>query len=174
MDNLAHFSIPIKGLGTGVHHFDYPIDGAFFKSFEGSPIQEATLQLAVTLDKRPDFYTFEFSFSGTVPSECDRCLASIQLPVEGTAELIAKIGENSGNDEPEVIYLEPEVAKLNIAPYVYECIILALPMVKVYDCEDDSPKPCNTEMLTYLESAPKIEQEENPIWDELKKLTGNN
>ncbi|NJN33387.1 MAG: hypothetical protein HC817_03165 [Saprospiraceae bacterium] len=45
MDNLKEFSIPIKGLKTGVHEFNFHIEKSFFEQFEGSAIQDGDFQV---------------------------------------------------------------------------------------------------------------------------------
>jgi uncharacterized metal-binding protein YceD (DUF177 family) len=183
MDPLINFSIPLRGLHEGIHQFDFQIDRAFFDAFENAPIGESQIQLNVELNKRPGLLTIHFDFEGTVDTECDRCLAPISLPIEGEQQLIAKISEVVENevvqdeDDPDVIFIHPELPKLNLAPFVYEYLCLALPMIKIYDCDSDSPRPCNDEMLDRLGAAEDLTEEEpttNPVWDELKKLGNNN
>ena len=183
MDPLLNFSIPLRGLHEGIHQFDFQIDRAFFDAFENAPIGESDIQLNVELVKRPGLLTFHFEFEGKVATECDRCLAPIQLPVEGDQQLVAKISENAegevvqDEDDPDVIFIHPELPKLNLAPLAYEYICLALPMIKIYDCDADNPRPCNDEMLDRLGAAEDLEEEEpasNPVWDELKKLGNKN
>ena len=38
-----------------------------------------------------------------------------------------------------------------MAKYIYEYIVLSLPLIKVYDCENDDPLPCDEELLERLE-----------------------
>ncbi|MEQ8705200.1 MAG: DUF177 domain-containing protein [Phaeodactylibacter sp.] len=183
MDPLINFSIPLRGLHEGIHQFDFQIDRAFFDAFENAPIGESDIQLKLEFAKYPGLMTFLFDFEGTVNTECDRCLAPIQLPVEGKQQLVVKVSETiegeveQDEEDPDVIFIHPELPKLNLAPLVYEYICLALPMIKTYDCEADTPRPCNDEMLDRLGAAEDLDEEEpatNPVWDELKKLGNNN
>ncbi len=59
MDPLLPYSLPLKGLGNGIHHFDYQVDGEFFKAIEGSPIEAAEVAMQVDLDKQPRLLVFE-------------------------------------------------------------------------------------------------------------------
>lgn len=174
MDGLVSFSLPIQGLRDGVHEFHFDIDREFFQSFEGAPISEGKLELTLTLEKRPSIMVLEFDFSGVVQTECDRCLAGINLPIEGIQRLVIKYSEEEQMEDAEVIYIHPEAQELQVARFAYEYIILAIPMIRVYDCEDEHPRPCNMEMLSLLEDQGVSESEEedtdNPIWQELKKL----
>ena len=55
MKNLKEFSLPIKGLKSGVHEFDFEIGNDFFKNFENSPIEEGNFNVHLTFDKHDAF-----------------------------------------------------------------------------------------------------------------------
>ena len=176
MDALVHYSIPIKGLRHGVHQFDYQIDRLFFQQFESSPIEEGKIELRLNFDKRPDMYVLLFEFRGTVRTECDRCLEEIDLPLAGSHQLLVKFSEQEEIEEAEVVYINADAPRLNVAKYIYEFIVLALPMIKVYDCRSEEQPVCNEEMLRYLNGNKEQEGStgNNPVWDELKNLGKKN
>jgi uncharacterized protein len=181
MEKLREFSLPIKGLGIGEHRYSFRIDKDFFQHFEGSPIEEGNFDVSVVLDKRPDMLVLAFDFQGTIGAPCDRCLQHIQLPVEGNNQLFVKYSENTDpdNEEAEVAYVSPLSHELNIARFIYEYTCLAVPLSKIYDCENDPNAPCDESILDYLdELAEEAEQQEeedetNPIWDVLKDFEQN-
>lgn len=176
MDALITYSLPVKGLGVGIHGYDFRIDQLFFEHFESSPIREAEIDLHLDFDKRIDMYVLDFQFSGTVRTECDRCLAAIDLPLEDEQQLVVKFSHEPGDEEADLVYISPDTEQFNVARYIYEYIVLSLPMIRVYDCEDDDPKPCDEEMLERLEAEENPDNansDPNPIWDELRKLTDN-
>lgn len=172
MDSLLPFLLPVKGLGDGPHEFRWTLDDQFFQAFEDSPLEQAQIELILELDKRPDLLVFEFSFAGYVVTECDRCLAPIQLPMTGQNRLVVKYSrEDKESDDADVIYIHPETDKLNIAPFAYEYALLALPIIKVYDCEAEEEPPCDEEMLKYLDAQENGESDapaDNPFRDALK------
>ena len=170
MDPLIQFSIPVKGLRDGIHQYEFQVDDAFFKQFEQSPISEGLLDLTVIFDKRPDMYILQFDFKGTVKSECDRCLETIDLPLVDSQRLLVKFSEETEQEEADVIFIPRETQQLNVANYVYEYICLSMPLIKTYDCENDENAVCNEEMLKYLDEKPAETEETNPIWEALKKL----
>ncbi len=172
MDALKQFSIPIKGLKGGISAYDFLIDSKFFECFEDSLIEEGKIHLNFTIEKRPDFFELLFDFKGTIKAACDRCLTEIDLPISGEERLLLKYSYEEVDEEPEVIYVLPDAPQLNIAKYVYEFITLAIPIVKVFDCQAEKPYPCDQEMLKYLEvkSDDYNSEQKNPAWDELKKL----
>ncbi len=178
MKSLNHFSIPIQGLKDGMHQFDFQVDKAFFAHFENSQIADGNFNVKLYFDKRPDMYVMTFSYEGTVQTACDRCLADINLPLKGDNQLMVKFAETP-SEEAEIIYVQRGLNELNVAKYVYEFIALAVPILKVYDCENDESPPCNEDMLGYLDKNSSQNQEEddnssNPVWDKLKDLDNTN
>lgn len=165
------FSIPIKGLNSGIHPYHYQVDQAFFESFENSMIDEGKVDCKVDLDKRPDMLVIQFDLEGWAAAPCDRCLVPIQLPIHGTHQLLVKFSEETDGDEGEVLYLHPESPTINLAKFIYEYICLSLPMIKVYDCDSEEDPPCDFDMLSYLGLDDEDDtEEENPVWDALKGL----
>ncbi|MDX1667541.1 MAG: DUF177 domain-containing protein [Saprospiraceae bacterium] len=173
--DLTQYSIPIQGKKLGTHQFDFHLDKEFFEHFDSSPVSDGDIDLTLHFDKRIDLFVLTFHFEGTLHTECDRCLAGIDLPVEGNDQLIVKFSLEEQAEEADVIYINPDAQKINVAKYIYEYVMLSMPMIKVYDCEEEEVPPCDLEMLQYLNAEAEDEQvKENPIWDELKKLKNDN
>lgn len=169
MDPFLAYSIPIQGLKTGIHQFKFRLDREFFRHFEGSPIEDGLVEVALQLDKRPDMLVLDFTFSGHNHTTCDRCTADIRLPFEGERQLLVKYGNAEGEEEDEVVFISREAPSLNIAPFLYEFAILALPITNTYDCQSEKDPPCNFEILKYLEQNAE-ERDTDPIWDVLNGL----
>jgi uncharacterized metal-binding protein YceD (DUF177 family) len=168
MGNLVEYTLPISGMKNGMHAFDYQVRDEFFSHFEHSLIQNANVQLTVSLDKRPDLMILNFDFGGSVRTACDRCLEDFDLPVSGQQVLMVKYDESTHDDE-EVFYITRSTQELDIAEFVYEFISLALPMVKTHD---DAGSSCNPEMLKYLNHTEETDTG-NPLRDVLKKISDN-
>ena len=176
MDALQAFVLPVRGLNSGWHHYDFQLDRSFFAAFEQSPIQAADIKLELAVDRRIRDLVLHFSFSGKVNTDCDRCMTPIELPVEGKQQLLVKITNDPEqvSDDPEMIYLHYEEAFLQIAPFAYEFVLLALPMVKTYACRETPPFPCDEDMLNKIAEAENLAEEtendqpSSSPWDVLK------
>ena len=174
MDTFVAYSLPIQGLKTGVHQFKFEIDSAFFAKFEDSPVQDGNIAAVVDLDKRPDMMLFNFQLEGFVKAECDRCTAMIDLPIEDERSLIVKFGEaDMETEDEEVVILQRDAPDFNVAPYLYEFVVLALPITNTYDCENDPEPPCNFEVLKHLKAEPE-EGQSSSVWDSLRNLNNDN
>jgi uncharacterized metal-binding protein YceD (DUF177 family) len=165
MSALSPYSVPISGLKVGIHHFEYALDKRFFALFEGSPIDDAEVLYKVTLDKRHDMLLFDLELTGFLRTSCDRCTAPIHLPLQDSRSLVVKFGEAEGEAADEVVFIHRDSHTFNIASTLYEFSVLALPMVNVYDCELDDPRPCNQDILVKLRESTELS--DNPLWDVL-------
>lgn len=166
---LKQYTIPIEGLKDGMHQFDFQINKAFFKHFEESPVKDGNLKLKLLFEKRQDLSVFTFDFEGIIHTACDRCMESINLPLKGSEQLIVKYADQA-REEAEVIYITHTATEINVAKFAYEFICLAIPMIKVYDCESKDPKPCNETVLDNLYKEEDIEKNSNPVWEALKNF----
>lgn len=170
MDTLSAYSIPVQGLKIGIHHFQYELDRAFFRHFEASPVAEGSIKFDLALEKRSDMLVLDFALAGHVQAECDRCTATINLPLADERQLVVKYGDTEGDEGDEVVFISREASEFNVAQYLYEFTILALPITNTYDCQAEANPPCNVEILRLL----KPETEEKPtgdsVWDALKDL----
>lgn len=170
MNVLDHFSVPYKGLGNGIHHLKFTVDSEFFKEFEDSHLDNGEFEVNVELDKRHDHSILLFDVNGKTQTSCDRCLSQIQLPLQGNFKLHVKHGENEGSND-EILFIHPETSILNLAQVVYEFILLSMPIIKVYDCEDEINPPCNFEVLEKLDgNVESEEKQQSNVWDSLKGI----
>lgn len=176
MNPLLPFTIPVRGLRTGISEYDFVIDERFFAAFEVSPLEKGDVRVHLIFDKSPRMWVLDFAISGTVRTDCDRCLAPIDLPIEDRQQLIVKLSEQPDPDEDaDVVFVDPETARFNVAQYVYEFIVLAMPLIKAYDCRSEANPPCDEDLLARLEAqafpeeaeATPDEEQDSP-WDELK------
>lgn len=170
MQALRQYILPIKGLDVKVHQYTFEVDDSFFEEFENSPIHKGQITTELVLEKKYDNLVLSFTLNGKVKTECDRCTAIVDFPIESENELIIKYDENPREDG-DVIYIHPDENEINIATYLYDNIILSLPIIKVFDCESEQPKPCNEEVLKYLDKS-KTENSSlnNPFGEALKQV----
>jgi uncharacterized protein len=172
MDALAQFTIPVSGLHDGPHEYDFSVDGAFFEQFPESPIKDGQVSVHLVFDKRPDMFTMDFHLEGMVKTDCDRCLEEFDLPIEDDQMLLVKFDDKEWEDA-EIIYILKDTPRLNVALYIYEFIVLAVPIVKTHD---DAEEKCDPEMLKFLQQESEGEgpPAASPVWDALKGIQSDN
>ena len=185
MSTPAAFVLPLKGIGQGLHEYDLTVDRDFLLNFPTSPVTEADVDVHLVVDKQSREMVVDLTFSGTVATSCDRCLADIDLPVADRNQLIVKFSAEAEEqrDEGEIVYIHPDTNDFNLAPFVYEAVILAVPMIRTFDCrEGEPPYPCDEDLLDRIEAsydssdeAPTKSdaQDSSSPWDVLKDLNKN-
>lgn len=168
------FSVAFTGLKNGVHSFTYLVDDTFFASREYSPVKSGNVNVELEFDKRDTFFVLNFHFSGNVLVSCDRCLQDVSIPVNGGANLLVKFesGESYDSTDDEVMYIKNNAVKINFSQFLYENIIVTIPLYKT--CEDDisGEQTCSKEVLSYLENDESDDgsSEIDPRWNKLKQL----
>jgi uncharacterized metal-binding protein YceD (DUF177 family) len=181
MKTLKSFTINFASFPDGEHLFDYQVNNKFLKHFEAALVQEADIEVKLSLIKFLDSLEFNFEFQGTVLTACSVCTEAFDFPVEGTDQVIIKIVSEIPKQEDEfnIVYLKEGISSINIAEMLYEMLMLSIPIRTVHPVNEEGNYICNPDVLKYLEIDEDIEVSDeetnnddniNPIWDELKKL----
>ncbi|KDN55134.1 YceD family protein [Flavobacterium seoulense] len=176
MNRTKEFLIPFVGLKLGKHHFEYQINNAFFEHFEYNEFQNSDIKVAVVLDKKSNILELEFKHKGTVNVPCDLTGEDFDLPIKGKMKLIVRFGEVFNNDNEELLILPFGEFEIDIVQYIYEMIVLSVPLKRVHPgVKDGSLKTEALDKLKELqvkEEVKKEDKEENidPRWDKLKQL----
>ena len=179
MRALTHFSVPIKGLKDGIHQYQLKIGDDFFKKFEKSIIKKGSFQIGIDLFKKSNHIEIDFFIEGRMKTDCDRCLAKIDLPVEGNHKLIVKFTVDEINNEEEVWTITYDTHELDLDKAIYEFVNLSVPLIKRFDCEIEDPIPCNLKAKDYLdreydeEDGEEDDDDENPFAQALRNIDLN-
>lgn len=178
MKILDHFSIPIEGMQNGQHRKTFSIAKPFFDHFEQSLIKKGNFEVNLELDKRSDLIELIFDITGTFDTVCDRCTATVDFPLQTKATLLVKYADEP-SEESTVIYITRDTHHINVSKYLYDSICLAVPLMKVFDCDSMENRPCDQAVLDKLEGFtenPSEDKQEkaNPLWDKLKGINFDN
>ena len=167
MGRSQEYTIAYKGLSAGVYEFSFSVDSTFFKQFEKSMIEEGNFDIGISLEKKTSLMTIDLVVKGSFVAPCDRCLRSIDIPVESSHNLYVKFDEEERFDD-DVIFIHPNNHLIQLKSVIYEYIHLSLPMVNIVDCagRDDL---CDRALLEKM-NPENSEQAGDTDWSELKKL----
>lgn len=183
MSAQSPFILPLSGLGQEVYRYDLVIDEAFIATFPDAPVKYANVALELTVDRQERQLIMDFDFTGSIRTDCDRCLANVDFPVKSQNQLVVKFTTEAENleEEGDLVYLHPDTSLFNVAPYAYEMVMLALPMIRTFNCQEGLPPyPCDEEMLDRIDASidtaadivvENDEDDDKPSpWDALKDL----
>jgi uncharacterized metal-binding protein YceD (DUF177 family) len=189
------YKVDLKGLAEGVHTFEYELGNAFFTNIDGDEVRKGKLQAGLSVKRTPSVFEIGFRIQGVVKVPCDRCLDDVELPVETQNRLFIKFGKEYAEESDEVVIIPENEGAINVAWFLYEFIVLAIPMKHVH-----APGKCNKAVSSKLrkhtarhteedddddfgeeagrEEDPGMDDEDtadavDPRWEALKGLTGN-
>jgi len=178
MKKLAAFTIPFVGLKPGKHEFDFQIDKEFFDHFEFDEFHDADARVDLVLDKKSTMMELTFTASGTVNVDCDLTSEPYDQPIDGEMILVVKFGDEYNDDNEELLILPHGEYQINVAQYIYELIVLSVPLKRVHPGVLDGT--LQSDVLEKLEElspreAEDLEKNENgddtdPRWNKLKNL----
>ena len=171
------FNIPFSGLKQGRHHFDYQIDNSFFEAFGFDEFNASQVEVAAVLDRMSTMMELEISAGGWVNVACDLTNEPYDQPIEGSLKLVIKFGEEFNNEDDEILVLPFGEHQFNIAQYVYEMLVLAVPTKRIHPGVADGT--LDSRVLEKLEElSPKEikddKEKTDPRWDALKNLLTDN
>ena len=175
MCSLEQFKIDLKNQKDEVRTFDFDLDNLFFSALDGSEVKQGALHASVSIRKMTGFYELLFHAEGTVTVTCDRCLDDMSQPIETDNRLVVKLGA-AYSEEDDVITVSEDEGILDVSWFIYEFIVLAIPIKHVH-----APGKCNPAMSQVLEelsadrsSDEASDQPIDPRWSALEKLKINN
>ena len=169
------YTIPLGGLQEGHHTIDFEIDKEFFEQIEESEVKEGSLIANVEMDKRSSHLDLIIRISGSVRISCDRCLEMFSQPVRSENRLLVKFGKSIEDIDPDILSVAVDEHELDLQQQLYEFIMLALPIKRVHPANKKGKSTCDPVMLKKLEELIiEVEKENDPRWDELKKLMNDN
>jgi len=171
------FFIPFVGLKLGKHRFEYQIDNAFFESFGYVEFNGADVKAEATLNKTNTMMELDIEGKGTVNVNCDLTNEPFDQKIVSSLHLVIKFGENFNDEDDEILILPHGEHQFNIAQYLYEMSVLAVPQKRTHPgVLDGTLKSEALNKLQELQPRETVKKDKNtdPRWDGLKKLLTDN
>lgn len=174
MNNLKAYLIPFIGLKIGKHQFDYQVDNTFFAHFDYDEFKDASVKVNIILEKKSTLLELEIKHKGTVNVPCDVSGEEFDLAIKGNLKLVVKFGDAFNDENEELLIVPHGEFQINVAQYIYESIVLSVPLRRIHPGVKDGSL---TDVIEKLEAlAPKENKESeqkneiDPRWENLKKL----
>ena len=175
MKPLKEFTIPFVGLKIGKHHFDFEIKQKFFEHFEYEEFNDVNIKVDVEFEKKATLLELHFKASGFVNINCDLTNEPFNQTIENEFDLVVKFGDEFNDENIDILIVPHGTYEVNIQQYIYELIVLAVPIKRVHPGIEDGT--LHSEILEKLEElSPKLKEnketneEIDPRWNTLKKL----
>lgn len=181
MKAAQKYNINIVGLENKQYVFEFEGGDDFFAALEQTLVEKGNFKATITLDKTATMIQMKFDIVGTVELTCDRSLELFDEPFRAQRRMIFKFGNEPGELTDEIEIIAWDTASINLAPYIFDFIGLALPVKRLHpkfrtDDEDDEDE--DGTMVYQSEATPDDDDTQNhsdeekidPRWEALKKL----
>lgn len=193
MSKFELYNIVLKDIIDETRVFEFDLDKAFFKKIDSPEVQIGNVKAKVSVHKKVNTYELSFVLDGMITIPCDRCLDNMEQAIHYKEKLLVKFGDKFSEEDEIVIVPESEGA-INIAWFLYEFIVLNIPMKHVHPTGE-----CNKTMVGKLkkhitrqksdddddDDSPALEfdddddfttdeKQTDPRWDGLQNITENN
>ena len=175
MKPFKAFDIPFVGLKLGSHQFEYTIEQTFFELFEYDEYNSVSVKVRLELEKKTTLLELKLLAEGVVNINCDLTNEPYDQSITSEFGMVVKFGPEYNDDNEAILIIPYGAYKINVAQYIYELIVLAVPQKRIHPGVKDGS--LDSDILKTLENlSPKSAKKNNsnkdidPRWDSLKKL----
>ena len=179
MGKFNNYKIDLEKISDEPTAYSYELNQDFFDAINHEEVTKGDVKAELTVKKANEAFEFDFHLFGIVQIPCDRCLDEMDQEIDTINRLVVKYGEEYSEETDELIIFPEDKRVISIEWYLYEFIVLNIPIKHVHEIEK-----CNKEMISkYLEyqvmnitddedldSDDSSEEYTDPRWDALKKL----
>jgi uncharacterized metal-binding protein YceD (DUF177 family) len=175
MKHSREFEIAWQGLKPGPHICVYDLDDHFMMehgAVEG--FKNWAVKVTMTFDKHEDFFMIKFDVGGKVTVACDRCGDDYDLSLWDEFNLLIKLisdAEPNIDEEDDVIFIHRHETVIDVSEWLYEYVMLSLPIRRVHPDNPDGSSGCNPVALKLLDQlSGSGDDTKKGIWKDLDKL----
>ena len=142
--------IPLHSLKTGEHEFHFDINSSIFTDNQYDDIHNASLKADINFNKNSSILMLNFAINGTVNVTCDRCGDDFDMPVDLKRQLIVKTECQNHQEEDDMVSLSMDEYDFDAASYIYQYVVLSLPMQRIHSTDKNGKSTCNAEAINKL------------------------
>lgn len=178
MKHLRAYDINWYGLAFGEHRFVYEISDEEIRKmgYENGDYEGIEASVALFFDKQQGFFQLKFDVDGFITVPCDRCGELFKLQLWDEFNLIVKLTDAEGDvkkneeEHDDVVFLPRKETILNVSEWLYEFVMLSIPIQRVHPKNDQGQSLCNQETLRLLERMQDNQNAPKSIWKDLDKF----
>jgi len=182
MKHNREFEIAWQGLKSGLHTFKYEINDRFMLERDQSgEFKDWDVEVTLQFDKKSSFFLLHFDIDGSVTVPCDRCGDDFKLRLWDEFDFVIKLTDAESGEEiaedADVVFIPRSETVIDISPWMYEFVMLSIPLQRVHKDKEDGTAACNPQALNLLNKLSEPEElPEHNIWkglEALKEKTNN-
>jgi uncharacterized metal-binding protein YceD (DUF177 family) len=180
MKRSMEFELAWQGLKLGEHIYEYQLGNKFLQENGTMPddISDIEAKVILKFDKHESFFELHFDIDGFIITPCDRCGDDFKLALWDEFDLIVKLSDTETAEEIEedadVVFVPRSETVLDISKWLYEFLILSIPLQRVHPDNANGQSGCNQEVLKLLgQLAEQPQEKKNDIWKGLQSIKIN-
>lgn len=175
MKHSREFEIAWQGLKSGVSIFEYELNDRFFEEGEEKDFKDLDAQVTLRFDKKINFFLCHFDIDGSITAPCDRCGDDFKLRLWDEFDLLIKLtgaeDAEEKDEDADVVFLSRSETVIDFRDWIYQFLMLSIPLQKVHPDKADGTPGCNPEALKLLDKLTESgEEPKNDIWKGLEAL----
>lgn len=168
------YQIQHTELDDGSHQFDFQADDKIISRFENEEIRNTDLSVSAILERKSDDFMLILDAKGSIELQCDRCLDFFTRDMKLHHEVSIQLAEETNFDTDEdFVTLSKSDNYLDIAYFIYEMIILDLPIRRVHPEDENGNSMCNPDVIKYITGESQITEEEGEVIDSADQANEN-
>lgn len=142
---MKRYIIDAQTLQQQNFEFDLEVGMELFETMDVTDISGADYKFRVIGTRLAiNKLEIELEGEGSVVTQCDRCLDDVTINAEAAGVMVVYFGDEAKPFDGEEVTLQ-RGDELSIAQFVYDSIMLDLPIIRAHEPED-----CNPEMLARI------------------------
>ncbi|HRD58127.1 MAG TPA: DUF177 domain-containing protein [Ferruginibacter sp.] len=180
MASKRAFEIAFVGLKPGLHEFGYELDDKFFAEKGVTDVSNIKANVKLVLEKNTGFMRLTFEVGGNADVNCDRCGNPLTMDLWDEFRMLVKLVDtpdemNEQEEDPDVFYISRTESHLDVSDWLYEFVLLSVPMQRMCGEDEKGNSKCNKEVLEKLKQmeARNAENNSNNLWKGLDKFKNN-
>ncbi len=180
MANKRAYEIAFVGLRPGIHEFSYELDDKFFKEKGAEDFELGKAHVKLSLDKNSGFMILKFEVGGNAEVTCDRCGNPLKMDLWDEFKMLVKLVDNPEEmnvqeEDPDVFYIARTESHIDVGNWLYEFVMLSVPMQRMCSVEEMGGPQCNNKVLEKLKEMEikNTDNNANTLWKGLDKFKDN-
>jgi len=172
------FEIPWFGLKDGMHEYRFEVTDKVIEELghDHPDFENLNAVVILKLEKHTGFLQLHFDIDGHTDVPCDRCGDMFTLRLWDEFDLIVKFTgeheeeESEEEEEADIVFIPRSETILDVSVWVYEFIMLSMPMQHIHPDKEDGTSGCNPEALRLLNKMSPGDEARKGLWSGLDQF----
>ena len=164
--DFRKYEINIFNLSNKEHTYKFEFDRNLFQMFQQDIVKEGNGTCHIVINKSDTMLNMCLRIEAHISLTCDISLKIFRKPLNISENIIIKFSDEETELDENIKIIKWDTETINIAFYIYELVLLSVPMKKIHPEIDQPHRPT----VIFDKSNKNVEVCADPRWEILKKL----